>query len=106
MVLKGSDYASIPNSNLAPPVFDVPPLSPSELQVSIVPFLPKRTFLTDVLQAEISYRTVKDLPQIKLQFSIPDQRENWGSQVSCFHQNWLGTMLRFFDSLMERLATF
>ncbi|KII85853.1 hypothetical protein PLICRDRAFT_165360 [Plicaturopsis crispa FD-325 SS-3] len=51
-----TEYSDVPNSNLMPATYDVPPLTPDELMT------------------EISFRTVKDTPQLYVEFPFPDQR--------------------------------
>ncbi|KAK4699534.1 insulysin, partial [Phenoliferia sp. Uapishka_3] len=61
-------YSAISNANLPPTNFPVPSISPSEYKT------------------EVSYRTIKDSPELRLEFPIPDQRAFWKSKVG-FHQH-------------------
>lgn len=86
--LASTYYAAVPNLNIPPPVYQVPVLSAGELQVSIFHAQPNKNGLAEQLytfrlQKEISFRTVKDLPYLLIQFPIPDQSHNWDSQVAC-----------------------
>lgn len=56
-------YSAIPNLSLDSPVF-VQPLEAEELN------------------REISFRTIKNVPQLRIEFPLPEQKDHWESKVS------------------------
>ncbi|BGP22999.1 a-pheromone processing metallopeptidase ste23 [Rhodotorula toruloides] len=66
------EYSDIPNSNLEPSHFPVPPISPV------------------VSGKQISYRTVKDTPRLRIEFGMPDLRRHWRTKPGRFVSHYLG----------------
>ncbi|GAA5926522.1 hypothetical protein JCM10213_002375 [Rhodosporidiobolus nylandii] len=60
MVIK--EYSDVTNTNIVPQNYTVPPLSPKEGQT------------------EISYRVVKDTPQLRIEFGLPDLRPHYATK--------------------------
>lgn len=58
-----AEYSDVPNANLTPTEFTSPPITAKEAQT------------------EITYRTVKDTPQLRIEFGLPDLREHWATKV-------------------------
>ncbi|GAA5943355.1 hypothetical protein JCM3775_005906 [Rhodotorula graminis] len=67
-----AEYSDVPNANLAPTTFPSPPISATEAQT------------------EITYRTVKDTPQLRVEFGLPDLREHWAIKPGRFLSHYLG----------------
>ncbi|GAA5870391.1 hypothetical protein JCM1840_004712 [Sporobolomyces johnsonii] len=67
-----SEYSNIPNANHEAPVFPVSPISPAEAQT------------------EISYRTVKNTPQLRIEFALPDLRANWPTKPGRYLSHFAG----------------
>lgn len=58
------EYSDVPNTNRQRPEFPSSPIS------------------ADQASTEISYRTVKDTPQLRIEFPLPDLKSKWQTKVS------------------------
>ncbi|GAA5919925.1 hypothetical protein JCM1841_000046 [Sporobolomyces salmonicolor] len=67
-----SEYSNIPNVNREAPIFPVSPISPA------------------VAQTEISYRTVKNTPQLRIEFALPDLRASWPTKPGRYLSHFAG----------------
>ncbi|BGP38162.1 metalloprotease [Rhodotorula kratochvilovae] len=67
-----AEYSDIPNANLVATEFPSPPITAKEAQT------------------EISYRTVKDTPQLRVEFGLPDMREHWATKPGRFISHYIG----------------
>ncbi|ORY54263.1 Metalloenzyme, LuxS/M16 peptidase-like protein [Leucosporidium creatinivorum] len=67
-----AEYSDIPNLNLEHNIFDAPVLTPAELKT------------------EISYRTIKDTPQLRIEWPLPDLRGFWSSKPGRFIAHYVG----------------
>ncbi|GAA5906213.1 hypothetical protein JCM8208_000664 [Rhodotorula glutinis] len=63
-----NEYSDVPNANLVSTVFPPPPTAATE----------------------ITYRTVKDTPQLRVEFGLPDLREHWATKPGRFLSHYLG----------------
>ena len=84
------EYSAIPNQNLTAPLFSVSPLTTNELDVScLFHFLPCCP-LTLYSQKLISYRTIKDSPQLRIEFPFPDSRHSFAQKPSNYISHLVG----------------
>ncbi|GAA6048954.1 hypothetical protein JCM3770_007136 [Rhodotorula araucariae] len=72
MSLVVAEYSDIPNANLVATEFSSPPVTAKEAQT------------------EITYRTVKDTPTLRVEFGLPDMREHWATKPGRFISHYLG----------------
>lgn len=63
-----TEYSDIPNASLAATEFPEPPITAKEAS------------------SEISYRTIKDSPQLRIEFGLPDLRKYWATKVRLYCQ--------------------
>lgn len=83
-----SEYDAVPNLDLPRPGFDVPALTSEELQVSSLCFKTPTSFLTCIWeQTVILHQTVREFPQLVIQFPFPDTQHSWASKVSVWMIN-------------------
>ena len=61
-----AEYSDVPNANLTPTAFPAAPITAEQAE------------------KEISYRTVRDTPQLRIEFGLPDLREHWATKVRPF----------------------
>ncbi|GAA5969986.1 hypothetical protein JCM11641_000219 [Rhodosporidiobolus odoratus] len=66
------EYSDVANSNLAPEEYLSPPISAKEGKT------------------EISYRTVKDSPQLRIEFGLPDLRAHWATKPGRYLSHYVG----------------
>ncbi|KDE02956.1 hypothetical protein MVLG_06522 [Microbotryum lychnidis-dioicae p1A1 Lamole] len=66
------EYSGIPNLNAQHKIFDTPVLKEEKLKTLI------------------SYRTIKDTPQLRIEFPSPDSRAHWSSKPSSFLSHYVG----------------
>ncbi|SCV68931.1 BQ2448_1951 [Microbotryum intermedium] len=66
------EYSGIPNLNAQPNIFDAPVLEEEQLKTVI------------------SYRTIKDTAQLRIEFPSPDLRAHWSSKPSSFLSHYVG----------------
>ncbi|GAA5908366.1 hypothetical protein JCM6882_007915 [Rhodosporidiobolus microsporus] len=67
-----SEYSDVPNANLAVPDYPDPPITAKEGQT------------------EVSYRTVKDTPQLRIEFGLPDLREQYATKPGRYLSHYFG----------------
>ncbi|GAA6001195.1 hypothetical protein JCM10207_007455 [Rhodosporidiobolus poonsookiae] len=67
-----AEYSAVPNTNLTAPSFDAPPISPNEGAT------------------EISYRTVKDTPQLRIEYGLPDMRPHFATKPGRYLSHFIG----------------
>ncbi|GAA5999333.1 uncharacterized protein JCM10292_001210 [Rhodotorula paludigena] len=67
-----AEYSDIPNANLAATKFPEPPITAKEAS------------------SEISYRTIKDSPQLRIEFGLPDLRKYWATKPGHFISHYVG----------------
>ena len=65
--------------------FPVPPISTKEFQARLFAMTAMTLSLTMLAhQTEISFRTIKDAPELRIEFPVPDQQALWRSKVGVF----------------------
>ncbi|GAA5882619.1 hypothetical protein JCM16303_002075 [Sporobolomyces ruberrimus] len=66
------EYSDIPNSNRQRPEFPSSPIS------------------SDQASTEVSYRTVKDTPQLRIEFPLPDLKTKWQTKPGQYVSHFVG----------------
>ncbi|GAA5900202.1 uncharacterized protein JCM6883_002774 [Sporobolomyces salmoneus] len=66
------EYSDIPNSNRQRPEFPSSPITP------------------DQASTEVSYRTVKDTPQLRVEFPLPDLKSKWQTKPGQYVSHFIG----------------
>ncbi|GAA5931722.1 uncharacterized protein JCM15063_001550 [Sporobolomyces koalae] len=66
------EYSAIPNSNRPRPEFPSSPIS------------------TEQAATEVTYRTIKDAPQLRLEFPVPDLKSKWQTKPGDYISHFIG----------------